>query len=545
MDEQCDNRNTRPDRSMEILFLVVAAGVLVRGWILFNTASMPGVNGAYSLVQARSLLEKGTLGLPDFPLLFALQAGFASLIQHVTGLGFEPSIVLAVKLLLALLPPLAAVPVFLLGRKWSVRAGCPRSPIPLVAAALVSLGGQAVVMTGDIDKNALALVWLLGLLLSLHASMERRRLGSLAAPTLFLLLLGVTHVGAFGAALVVTACIGAVYLKQPGAPPLKRALPAIAGALAFIGAAEALVFWNFDPARIERLLRVITNPLFFLSHRPGAVPPMAPPMPPMHDGPPFMPFVVMLAQLLLLGALGAWVLRVVWRRRHELTGADISLVCGCVLAIALMTGPWIQGDSAIRLVLIAAPLAVVVGSFTLLHNGGRRPGRILAGLACLALLAAGAFQTVTGGWRLFGGGAYEELKSLSAQIPHPDHTLIVANHGIEWNAAWLLHTHVAQNSALGDSDWQRYDAVLFLVMKDAFAPGGPPGFGGPGRPGPGPNPQSGPPPPPPPPMHRPVKIPADAVILHDGPHFTLARVDAPPPPEKAGRQAGNDQGDST
>ncbi len=527
---QCEDRETRSSGAMWMLFLIIVTGVLARGSILFRAESMPGVNGAYSLVQARSLIEKGTLGLPDFPLLFALQAGFACLLRRITGWGLEPSILLAVKLCVALLPPLAAVPVFLLGRRWSVRAGRPRSGLPLVAAALVSFGGQAMAMTGNIDKNALALVWLSGMLLALHACMERRTPAYLAATVLFLLLLGVTHVGAFGAALVLAACVCAVYINRPGAPPLKVTLPAIAGALSVIGAAEGLVFWKFDPARIERLTRVITDPVAFMSHRPGSIPPMPGPMPPMPGGPPpfFMFFAVTLVHLALLGILAACVLRVLWKRRNALTDADIGLVGGSVLAIVLMTGPWVHGDTAMRLALIASLPAIVVAMFALLHTGHRRVPLLLTGLVCLGVMAYGVSYTANGGWRILNGSAYEEMKSLSAQIPKPEYTLIVANHGMEWNAAWLLHTHVAQTSALVTGDWQRYDEVLFLVLKDEFTPGGPPGFGLPGRPDTERGPRPGPEPGPHPPMHVPVQIPADAVILHDGPHLTLARVTIPP-----------------
>ncbi len=514
------NSKRKPDFAIWTLFLIILIGVGARGWILFSAEQMPGVNGAYGLVQARSLIEKGSLGLPDFPLMFALHAGFATLIRHLTGLDLDSAVVLAVKLCAALLPPLAAVPVFLLGQRWYARAGRPRSAIPLVAAAMASFGGQALAMTGNIDKNALALVWLSGMLLALHACMERRTLLSLAVTVLFLVFLGLTHIGTFGAALVVTACVGAVYIKCPGAPPLKVTIPATAGALAFIGAAEGLVFWKFDPARIERLARVMTNPFSAISHHPAP-----PPMPPMPDGPPLLFFIGTLVHLALLGALGACVLRVVWKRRRELTDADIALVCGSVLAIVLMTGPWVHGDTALRLAVIAALPVIVVAMFTLIHTDRQRLGSILAGLVCLGVIGYGAFYTANGGWRMLSSGGYEEMKSLSAQIPRPEHTLIVANHGMEWQAAWLLHTHVAQISALRASDWQQYDDVLFLVLKDKFAPGGPPGFGQQGRPDPGRGPRQGSESDP----HMPVKIPADAVILHDGQHLTLARVNAPPP----------------
>jgi hypothetical protein len=493
-------------------------GVCARAWILFSTERMPGVNGAYCLVQARSLIEKGVLGLPDFPLTFVLHAGVASAIQYLTGLSVDASVLLAVKLCTALLPPFAAVPVFLLARQWCSQAGRPGSYLPLVAAALVSFGGQAIGMTGDIDKNALALVWLSGMMFAMHVCMERKTLKSLSMTILFLMLLGLTHVGAFSGALVLAACVCAIYINRPGAPPLKVSVAAIAASLSAICAAAGLVFWKFDPARIERLLRVVSLPVGSLERQTDSLPPMPPP-----GGPPVMFLVVALLHLALLAGVVACVLRVVWKHRNVLTDADVALVCGSVLAIALMTGPWVHGDMLIRLLIISSVPMIIVATFVLLHIERPRLRHILVGLIFVALIGPGLFQVARGGWHLFSEEAYDEMKSLSSQIQHPERTLIVAMHGMEWNAAWTLHTHVAQTSGLRTGDWQRYDDVLFLVLKDEFAPFGPPGFGPPGRHdrnhGPGPRP----------PMRNAVEIPEGAAILHDGPHFRLARVNVPPP----------------
>lgn len=508
--------------------LIIAVGVCARAWILFNTQRMPGMNGAYSLVQARSLIEKGALGLPDFPLMFALHAAVALAIQYATGWAREPSITLAVKTCLALLPPFAAIPVFLLGRRWVARAGDSRSFLPLIAAAMVSFGAPVMAMTGNFDKNALALVWLSALLLAMHTCMERPSFAGLAATVLCLVLLGTTHIGAFGAGLVLAVCVCGVYITHPEAPPFRVTLPAITGAFGVVVVVEGLIFWNFDPARIERLIGVVTDPVAFMSRHAGPGP-----GPSMMGGPPSMSILVALAQLVLMGTAGGYVLRVVWKCRGESTGADSALVAGSVVAILLMTGPWIHNDAAMRLILIASLPATLVGMFVLLHLEHRRARQVLTVLACLGVVIPGVIQSVPGGWRVLSGDAYDELKSLSTQIPKPEHTLIVAMHGVEWNIAWALHTHVAQVSALRASDWQRYDDVFFLVLKDDFRPGGPPGRPerGPGhgpRPWAGPEMGPGPEDAPRPPMMPMARIPEDAEVLHDGQHLTLARVSAPP-----------------
>ena len=147
--------------------LVTLAAVAERAWLLFSTPLVPGINGAYYLVQARALLEQGKLGIPDLPLTFWVDAALAKLIQLVSGTSLEASIILAVKLEDSILPALVALPVFALVRRWSSRVGGGLW-LPTCAALAVACGAPALGMVGDFQKNSLGLVWLAALLWRLH-----------------------------------------------------------------------------------------------------------------------------------------------------------------------------------------------------------------------------------------------------------------------------------------------------------------------------------------------------------------------------------------
>lgn len=98
---------------------IIMVAVAARAWLLFGTDFVPGVNGAYYLVQARSLMERGVLGIPDMPLTFHLHAALAWGLVKVGGIGRADAIPRAVKLCDAVLPPLVAWPVFVLVRRWA------------------------------------------------------------------------------------------------------------------------------------------------------------------------------------------------------------------------------------------------------------------------------------------------------------------------------------------------------------------------------------------------------------------------------------------
>src|SRR5579862_7176871 len=132
------------------LAAIVLIASVARGWLLFSTPLVPGMNGGYYLVQARSVLTKGTLGVPDLPLTFYVQAALARVIEFVSHRGLEPSVLLAVKLADAVLPALIAVPVFLLVRRWGKAANAP-GWIALAAAAIAALSAPALSMVGDFE----------------------------------------------------------------------------------------------------------------------------------------------------------------------------------------------------------------------------------------------------------------------------------------------------------------------------------------------------------------------------------------------------------
>ena len=559
---------------------VLAVAVAARAWFLWGTPMIPGMNGGYYPVQARALIEHGCLGIPDLPLTFMIHAAVARVLQAVTGRGLEASILLAVRMCDTLLPPLAALPVFLLGLGWCARAG--RGAWRAVAAAaVVALGLPAFVMAGDFQKNALGLVWLSGLVFALHGWMEHRtRRGALASIAM-LGLCGLTHIGVFGAALLLTASVwGADLLlarRGQGLGRLRHLLAVGAGAAAVVAVVAGIVLWKFDPARVRRLAGAVTSPVSFLENGGheggpgGGRPPVGPGggrgggpgVPPGAPGVLRLPGGAVTALLFVLAA-GAAVLP--FRGRRDVPQAARAAAIGCAACLVILTGPWVGGDVGPRLRLIAGIPAAFAGLHVLIHLPGRWTASVVAA-AVLGLLGHQSASMIRHGGRpILREDAYAELQTLAAKVANPGRTLIVARHGLEWWTAWTLHTHVAQDRALSADDWTKYASVLFLQEKGRgrggpFAPGlrpdrepgvrmppgfrdgpppgmgpgfgpggfpppfsdgmGPPDDGSPGRGGrrpgfPGGGPMMG------------AVIPDDAEILHDGTHFRLARVASPP-----------------
>ena len=523
-----------PDRQAWLIALVIFAAGILRGSLLFGTSLMPGMNGAYYLVQARAVLTHGMLGLPDLPLTFYLQASLAQVLQWVSGRGLEPCILFAVKLTDAILPALVALPVALLVRRWTKTAGAPAWIAPTAAAA-VTLSAPILGMVGNFEKNSLGLLWLCLLLLFIHQWLTRPALPSAAGVLCFWGLAAVTHIGVFGATVMFGGLAISFYLALQRGPGWHKIWPLLAAALAVGALAAGIVLWKFDAARIQRLAEALIHPADYLagsSTGPGGPPGGMPGFPGGH-APVFFIFVQAGTSLLFsIPSIAA--LLTCWRRRAVLPPADLCVAGACAVGVLLMTGPWVQGDKVPRFFLIAIAPAVMAAAFALIHFHHRRLRAGLAILGAGSMIAPSFFVICDGGKPVVSEAGLCELRALAPLIATPGKTLVVARHGMEWWAAWALHTHIAHVPALRSADWQNFETVYFLRSKidNRPMPGGGPWdsalrrlFGA-GPPPPGGRPPGGP-------AHNanPMEdpeIPRDAVTVHDGDQFIFSRVSTPP-----------------
>jgi hypothetical protein len=235
---------------------------------------------------------------------------------------------------------------------------------------------------------------------------------------------------------------------------------------------------------------------------------------------------------ILLVTLAVTALCVAWRRRTRLSPADFAVVCGAAAITLVLGGPFYDFDKGIRFLLIAAVPAAVTVSFLLAQMPA---GRWRSGLSVVlggAVLVSAVFYVRNGRGPSISPAAADELREVAASLPPNSRMLVVARHGLEWWAAWILHTHIAQPRAVKPEDWTKFDHVFYLVEKErtGFGPpmggpqGGPQGGmragprGGNGGPPPGGGMPAG--------LFE-TRVPEGSVAVHEGRFFRLS--DAPTP----------------
>lgn len=472
------------------LALIILAAVVGRLLIEFRTRMMPGLMAAYYPVQVRAVIENGKLGLPDLPFVFYLEAVFARLLHALRLCDLSSCIMTSSKIVDAFVYPLIAIPFFLLGRSLSLKR--PRW-LSLVAPALAAVSISAFIMMADFQKNSIGLMWSAFYIYFLYQAVKEGRGSNYLLAGVFFILTSLTHLGGLGFAIAFSGCFllfSLVFEGERRGQLLKMALGA--GALILLG---IVLLHLFDPVRGGRLMGIIALPLrlfegaMILEIFAGKVP--------------VMPHLLVNALFAnLVAVFGAFFFI---RKRKEIVGLERGLFWAATATALLMASPFLGPDWANRLYLMAYVPAIIIVIFLLKHTAIR----VRIGIAA-ALLAA-MILPIFPMWKIRGQmciteEAYDDLFKLKSVIKNPDRTLILARHGLELWAAWVLEVDITHGRDLTEEIFEKYDDFLYLRQESGhgdFGEFGPTTAAGTAFPE--------------------VVIPEDAEIVYQDEFFTLAR----------------------
>ena len=480
-----------------ILGLIILIAIFIRWQTNFDSKLMPGVNALYYPIQVRSLIEKGYLAYPDFPLLFWIEAVIARLLFLFKLGSLSDCIILASKTFDSIAPTFSAIPVFLLVREWQNK-GSNIEWFALISSAFSVLYFSALVMTSDFQKNAFGTVWIYFFLYFLYRSLKINEWKNYVFTGISFILVALTHIGSFGLALLFLLIIAVALLFSKR---VKRRAILISSViiLTVLIATLSVLYFFVDSVRIERLFssifqfKLFENSLISLLINKHPIP-IAP-----HD----------LANMIIINIIGIIGLVFIIHRKDLLHTPEWLIVLGAIISSLIMSSVIIGQEWFNRLLMMAYIPASLVLSFLIIEMNNTTGKRIISGFAIMLLLISIAMGIFAKRPPSISEEAYLELNQINQVIDKPSNTLIVARHGLEWWVAWILRTHVAQDKAINPETWEHYDEVLFLEQIAGSSGFGP--SGSIGKP------------------FREVKIPPDAEIIYEGEYFRLAKVYYPPP----------------
>lgn len=495
MDDNTDQQQSKKDSLPWILLgLIILISIAIRAFINFRSELMPGVNGMYYPVQVRSLLEDGSLGFSDFPFIFYLEAGVAKLLFLFKGGELSDSILLASKLVDSVLYPFIAIPAFLLAKSLIPKEKS--RYLPLLIPAFVATSLFAFIMMADMQKNSIGLLWAMFYIYFLYESINKRRLEYYLLAGLSFLLTGLTHLGGLGLILAFSATLLfflAIFEKKRR----KAVFLSAVVVLIFCGLV-ALIIFLFDPERLERLTGIITSPLeifedsaiiAFFSGESTSL---------QQD----------LLNIIIAHIFAVFGIVLLIRKWKSIVGFERSFFLTSIILTLFLASPLLGTEWANRLNIMAyIPMSVML-IFFFRYILRRWIKTILAALVLIVIFFSVPDMIGMRGGACISKESHDDLFKLKDVIESPDSSLVIARHGLEWWAAWILETDVGQEFGMSQETWEAYEDIYYLKQLKGQADFGPQGPGGAAFPE--------------------VQIPESAEVVYQDEYFVLARATEPP-----------------
>lgn len=422
---------------------------VVRLFLNLRHAVPPGMDAGYYPLQTRSLLEHGTLAGSTPPLIFWLDAVLTRVILALSDRSLNEAAILATRIIDGVAHPAVAVPVMLLGYRWS--GGRRSGLVVTTACAIIALLSPPVMrMASDFQKNSLGLVWFAFALWAVGAALRSRRAFWWCVVVGFVSLAGLSHIGAFGATCVaVLSAVTGHWLLCRTTSDRTSDRPArllwVWIGLAFVVSGGVMLL--LAPAWATHLAAMPRRIMGMLEFRP-------------HPG-----------TLLLALAAGAvmWVpARRILLGRRELDAADASVAIGCLGSLTVLLLPILHGTWSMRFQLMTPlPFAVL-----LLFSATRLVPAERHASVSKWLLRVAAVVGFCGPFFIQGpvlsAAAIRELETLGDQLQASQSTLVVAPHGVEF---WVELMTSAQVTS-GDVPSPRGDFEHLLIVQPRLGPVG-------------------------------------------------------------------------
>lgn len=439
------------------IFILYVISSSIRLLINFSTEFIPGANGAFYLANVRSIIEEGTVFFKDFPLIFWIEAFVAKAIYFLGIAEIEKSIDLACRLVDSIIPPLAIIPAYFLVKRIQPEEN---KFSTLLISSLSILFITFFILVSDFQKNALGILWLFCLMLWVHKSLEDKRIKNYTVAFLFFILTGFTHFGCFSVTILYILLVVTIkYL-----PRKKLTIKPIVITIIIV-AVSYLIIKLVSPPRLKIILEfplnIFSDPamILFLQKEPVISP---------------IDFVSMV----LINLTGITALIIYIRNRKSFVESERVFFISLILLTLFLAFPFIGIEWSQRLIYIAYVPAALLLSFVYSKLKSRSAKNLLLSVLSFVILVSVIIRVNIRPISNMSRGPYSELKIIKEKLTSDGSTLLVARHGLEWWASYVLKTNVILEKVLLRIYWERFDNMLFLVQKKEKAPFGPAGVFG-------------------------------------------------------------------
>jgi hypothetical protein len=404
-------------------------------------------DGPYYPLQARGLLQNFNLPLRDVPITFLIEAFLAKILQVLNVGSNEECILLAVRISDAFLPPLAAIPIFLISAELRGQSRTKLQDYLMVAFALLNFS-PVFIFSQALHKNAIGVFWIFYYLYFTFRYLKYSNQKDLYKILLVLFLCALTHFGSFVVLVVFTLVFGAIRKLN-----VRKALKAInykrtaIMATIFVGCGFLIAL--FDQNRFNRLVQIPFK-LF-----------EAPVILYLTDGQDIAGITNILT-LMLMTLLSVIGLVMFVRHRKNMNQPVKTFAIGLLIASLFLTSLLLGVEWANRMYIVSfIPITIL---YLILLDVVRSkifkaiPILIFTGLIFISVIMAinqPGFQTLT-------NDELVEFKSIKHKVKFSKDAAIIGRKDLRLLASWFFNTKGAADYVLSRKDLELYDTLYLL-----------------------------------------------------------------------------------
>jgi hypothetical protein len=437
------------------LFMIAAAMIRLHSSAAADYYLLAGSDGPYYPLQVRSMVEHFHLAMPDMPLLFIADGLLAKLLQLLHVASPEKCILLSIRLTNCFLPPLAAIPVFLIAKECQIKPSVGTSLLNYLIVAFSILNFTPLILFSNsvLQKNAAAVICIFFYLYFALRLLKYGRKKDVYYGLVTLLLCALTHYGSFAFLVLFSMLAGAFWLadgKGPFESVTRRKIAVILVGFIIVLCLVAL----FDAHRFVKLVSAPINlfrgPVLFFALK----------------GQNLVLNGFTLVNLIIVNVLAllASVLLITARRR---TIRPDKVFAGSLTAMAfIFSSPLFGLEYANRLFMMSyIPLSLLyLVIFNEFRSGWIKAIPVLL-FSCLMVFAVGngIFNRLT---MSISEDAFAEFKQMDRAVPLNPRSLIIARQDLRLLGSWVFRTRGSADYLFTTRDFDKYDAVYIVKQID-------------------------------------------------------------------------------
>lgn len=456
------NKNTSSFGAKALAWLPVIILMIAAAWTRYRINAnvnylLIGGDGPYYPLQVRSLLEQHRLAYPDMPLLFIIEGMLAALLNFFGIASYKDCILIAVKATDILLPPLAAIPVFLISRELRLPNGKSGSLNYIVVAFTVINLSTTGAFSNGLQKNAVAMIWVFLYLYFLIRLIRHERKKDALYAAIVLVLCALTHFGSCSLLIFLSLLTGILWLlynkqtlRSLNRKKISLILAAILLALAVIAC--------YDTARFQRLmtipLKVFEFPVFLLVVNGFGIENF------------LSPIHLLLTNFLAFVAL--WLL--IANRKN--IGTPLKLIAFAMIASAFfLASPFIGLEWANRLYIISY-VPVVIVYLILFNSAASRWAKALPA-AVLTLFVLACLLSRPANQECITRESYAEFVQIKDRVRFDEKDALIGRQDLRILGSWEFRTKSIVDYLFKKEDFENYHAVYVIrqLKGSNFPPG--------------------------------------------------------------------------